>query len=607
MQQSHLNYFQGSEPGMIRSMSVGVFGLLSLICCLATTSALAQDYPCTAAAGICDFWVAAQAPGDPSSYFDKGAMKAQISDIKGGDTLTVNIDEIHVRSEAPPAGWNPKDILRPITRGKVVQVLELKNISGDGGQLWLRIGVPDVVKSVFRAGAGRATLPSSSGQFVLDPLMARAVVLDDGTTRIAIVSVDMRGVLNGSRSGDSTKTVTNVRNRVLKSGVQGVIIVATHDHSDPVDFASAGADGAIKFESRIAEAILQANDNLKPARLAVDFSGEATESFNRVSVRPTHPAPGEAVNFVSKLGMQRGCFDSFDPDGKGGFLAGPGKPPYLDSDNGCADSPACNVLTYDAQGQCIPCRQYRAEHPNDPIDDTVGVVLIQAADGTHIIATLINYAAHAAAFGTQRVTTGDWPGKLMSKVEADIGGTALFLQGAAGDVDTWVTNGAVVNPDCDRPTLQATTDIGYRIAAVVVNEANGLMSGAGKPFSVPHRVTYQAQHYPLPDPGDKIRSRCPMGIPQTAELNIVAIDQIFSIATFPGEFFTWYGMELKRQSPFSNTMFVGYANDHIGYVTDERSYLSGAFATVPETYMCVEKNVGNVLLTKALEMLRAAR
>src|ERR1019366_335830 len=95
---------RGSEPVMIRSMSIGVFGLLSLICCLATTSALAQNYPCTAA--ICNFWVAAQGPGDPSSYFSKGAKKAQISAIKVGDTLTVNIEEIHVRSETPHAGWN---------------------------------------------------------------------------------------------------------------------------------------------------------------------------------------------------------------------------------------------------------------------------------------------------------------------------------------------------------------------------------------------------------------------------------------------------------------------------------------------------------------------
>jgi hypothetical protein len=102
----------------------------------------AQAFPCKSS-GDCDFWVAAQGPGDPSSYFKKGTRRAQAKEIQVGDILFATTDT-NVRLTPPRAGWDPNDILFQLSDGQAVQVLEQRIISGGGGQLWLRISRPTV-------------------------------------------------------------------------------------------------------------------------------------------------------------------------------------------------------------------------------------------------------------------------------------------------------------------------------------------------------------------------------------------------------------------------------------------------------------------------------
>lgn len=64
-------------------------------------------------------------------------------------------------------------------------------------------------------------------------------------------------------------------------------------------------------------------------------------------------------------------------------------------------------------------------------------VLVVAIDdlARNPIATLVNYACHGTTIGPpNRTITPDFPGPLRKTVEQNIGGTCLFLQGAAGNV-----------------------------------------------------------------------------------------------------------------------------------------------------------------------------
>jgi len=108
---------------------------------------------------------------------------------------------------------------------------------------------------------------------VNDSLFAKCLVLDDGTTRLAIVIVDScmipRELLDRAKEMAREKTGI-ATNRML--------IAATHTHSAPAAMGALGcpADAAYValLPDRIAEAIARAAANLAPARLAGEEKGE---------------------------------------------------------------------------------------------------------------------------------------------------------------------------------------------------------------------------------------------------------------------------------------------------------------------------------------------
>ena len=112
---------------------------------------------------------------------------------------------------------------------------------------------------------------------VHDDLWARAMVIDDGKTRLAIVAVDLLGFTH--------KNVINVRKSIPASaGVTYSIVCSTHTHEAP-DFLGMWGGSVLKsgvnkayelfVEQQVTRAIVQAVEKLRPARLrfAQDLTG----------------------------------------------------------------------------------------------------------------------------------------------------------------------------------------------------------------------------------------------------------------------------------------------------------------------------------------------
>src|SRR4051812_20264341 len=100
----------------------------------------------------------------------------------------------------------------------------------------------------------------------VDPLFARAFVLEDGPTRIAIVVVDScmlpRELLDAAKTDASKQTGIPVDH---------MLISATHSHSAPASMGCLGSRPDPNYPSylipRIARAIQKANDKLQPAQI----------------------------------------------------------------------------------------------------------------------------------------------------------------------------------------------------------------------------------------------------------------------------------------------------------------------------------------------------
>lgn len=114
-------------------------------------------------------------------------------------------------------------------------------------------------------------------QGVHDDVWARAVVFDDGTHRIALVSLDAIGYLHGD--------VIDIRQRIPDSlGIDYVVVASTHTHesNDLIgiwgkDIFHSGVDDAMSeyVKDQTVAAVVEAANSLRPAKLvfAEDLSG----------------------------------------------------------------------------------------------------------------------------------------------------------------------------------------------------------------------------------------------------------------------------------------------------------------------------------------------
>jgi neutral ceramidase len=121
---------------------------------------------------------------------------------------------------------------------------------------------PQAATAALSVGAARLDItpdPKSlprGYEGVNDPIFVRAIVIDDGKTRAALVTVDA-----GAVSSDTFAQVSQQAERELRIPVRHMLLTATHTHSVPFG-------GGRDLAPRIVSTISQAAGKLQPARMA---------------------------------------------------------------------------------------------------------------------------------------------------------------------------------------------------------------------------------------------------------------------------------------------------------------------------------------------------
>jgi hypothetical protein len=132
-------------------------------------------------------------------------------------------------------------------------------------------------------------------QGVLDPLMAKAVVIEVGDDRVAIVGTDIG-------RGPTKAMMEQIRSEVGKAGVQTVMISGSHSHHGPVieltdreGFGKGKFDAAVAYAKRypelLIEAIIEAKNNVQPAKMGIakkDFDLNRNR-HTKQAIKPTDP------------------------------------------------------------------------------------------------------------------------------------------------------------------------------------------------------------------------------------------------------------------------------------------------------------------------------
>jgi hypothetical protein len=222
---------------------------------------------------------------------------------------------------------------------------------------------------IYLAGFGNHRLATGKH----DDLWARTIVLDDGKTRFAIVSVDFLGYYSES----SFYGINHIRNLVdARLGVQEILVASTHNHEGPDTIGPWGngplSDGKypmyLQFVDRqIARSISLAVAQLTPAQIRIGVTDpQKSPSIARMQTR-TRARPPEF--FDEELRVMQ-------------FIATAGR------------------------------------LRNKPI------------------ATLINWNTHPESMEDKNTEiTSDFPHTIRSEVESRYGGIAVYLSGAIGAVE----------------------------------------------------------------------------------------------------------------------------------------------------------------------------
>jgi hypothetical protein len=449
--------------------------------------------------------------------------------------------------------------------------------------LFLLLTTP-IVAADLRVGAAATVITPPEGtplagyysqrgsKTVLDEIYSKAVVLEVGDTKAALVVCDLISL--------PRHVVTEARRQVeAATGIPGshVMISATHTHTGPVLNRESSLDELVgatsdlgrryteKLPELIARSVVDANKKLAPARMSAALGTEEGLSFNR--------------RFLMKDGTV-----SWNPAKRNPDIV----------------------------------------RPAGPIDPDVGVVYFDTTRNAPV-ATYVNFAMHPDTVGGEGVSA-DYPG-VLSKLLAGYRGPdmlTVFANGCCGNINhrdvSWLDPqkgpgeahriGTVLAAAVLRttPHLKPVAIDSLRIKSEIVKLPLAPHSEAD--VAAAHDVVKK-----LKEPGtkpkflDQVRAfrvldvAARQGKPWEVEVQVIALGDVAWVS-LPGEIFVELGLAIKKASPFPHTLIAELANGSIGYIPNKDAYPQGNYEVV--TARCAAGS-GELLVEAATRLLKEVR
>lgn len=401
----------------------------------------------------------------------------------------------------------------------------------------------DITPAVGTLMAGSLRPRASVG--IDDPLLCKAMVLDNGETRIALVTLDL--VAWARRRCDGARAAIAAHTGIAPDHV---LINCSHTHSGPYTDESIYLDGALdepylaRVEAAISDAVCQAAQDLRPVTVGTVKTSFGGVALNRRLLRPD----GSAINR---------------------WLATP------------------------EQGNTLPVA--------GPLDeDLLAWVFFAEAKP---VATLWNYTVHVNShFGTS--FSADYPGRVAAALRGEFGDDffSLFLPGACGDI-----NHSVGFEQISLQLSEAMRQV-VRAAKPGDSEALGV-SWREITLGVRDREPFQAEEirdkWPACFDVFENEDRALKAAPQDDVTTVVQALRIGAgaVAATPGETFAQLGLDLKQRSPFAMTAVAELCNDIVGYIPTFEAFKQGGYETFRSRWARVAPGSGEKLVDELLEML----
>lgn len=395
---------------------------------------------------------------------------------------------------------------------------------------------------------------SNSATKATSKLHARAIVVDDGSERLAIVVVDScmmpRDLL------DDAKLLASQRTKIKPDRM---LISATHTHTAPASMGCLGTDADPTYvpylREKIAVAIAAAEANLEPAQVGwgVKKAAEFT-ALRRWIIRPDRIAADPFGNPTVRANMHAGA----------------------NWDNVIGES--------------------------GPEDPDLSLISFQSTNGRPI-AVLANFSMHY--FSGVEALNADYFGLFCDKLQASVGQqaksadppfVAIMSHGCSGDI--WRRDYTKPAPAKEeQPMLESYTQGLFKIAKSAYDAIEYQPDASVAMAETRLKLKYRVPDKQRLEWAERIVAAMGDRLPKTTE-EVYAREQILlherqstevvvqalrigdiAIATTPNETYALTGLKLKLQSPLPQTMVIELANGGDGYIPPPEQHHLGGYNT----------------------------
>ncbi len=207
-------------------------------------------------------------------------------------------------------------------------------------------------------------------------------------------------------------------------------------------------------------------------------------------------------------------------------------------------------------------------------DPRCGVIQLISYSNKKVISTLINYASHPEVIGSRRgICTPDFVGPMYDKIESQVGGIAIFMNGAQGGMvtaDNRRENGKEANDwnECIR-IGELLANESLRIIADAEVQKDPKIFIANKNVDIP--IDSNLMKFILKN--SILNYEMPDNETVTTRMNLLNIGTA-QIITIPGEALPNIGFYIKRDMKTQNPFLFGLTNDAYGYILTKEDFNS---------------------------------
>jgi len=425
----------------------------------------------------------------------------------------------------------------------------------------------------LKAGAGTSIITpwlgaSLAGSFrdrkavdVHDELAAKAVVIESGDTRLALVVCDL--ICAPREPLDQAKALIQERCGIPR---ENVMISGTHTHTGPATTGLLGAPQVERYwdfaTPKIADSVQIAMRHVRDAELGFGSGSEPRCVFNR--------------RFRMKDGTVRMNPGVLNPD------------------------------IVETVG---------------PTDPEVGVLCLREADTHELIAVVANYALHYVGGGDGLAISADYFAAFGRAIQRMMGRdfVAIMANGCCGDVN----NVNFYEKTPERKPYEQMEKVAATIAAEAVKTISMMSFTRECTLAVANDFIQATVRHPSAEQMAEDRRRLEADDFETERDKTYARERLLvaeepkeipvqvqamrmgglALVAWPGEMFCQLGLDVKRRSPAATTFVVELANDYIGYVPTRAGHDHGGYETWLARSAKVASGSGEAMVESASGLL----